>query len=75
MLYTAVNDVKGPVALRYPRGNATGLQLREGFESVPIGKASLSGKATTSLSSPSATWSHILSRQRNCCRTQASMPR
>ncbi len=39
MLYTAVNDVQGPVALRYPRGNATGLQLREGFASVPIGKA------------------------------------
>ncbi len=38
MLYTSVNDVKGPVAMRYPRGSATGKPLRENFESVPIGK-------------------------------------
>jgi 1-deoxy-D-xylulose-5-phosphate synthase len=38
MLYTAVYDVKGPVAMRYPRGSATGKPLREKFESVPIGK-------------------------------------
>jgi 1-deoxy-D-xylulose-5-phosphate synthase len=38
MLYTGIHDIKGPVALRYPRGNATGKPLRKGFQSVPIGK-------------------------------------
>jgi 1-deoxy-D-xylulose-5-phosphate synthase len=38
MLYTAVYDVKGPVAMRYPRGSATGQPLREGFSSVPVGR-------------------------------------
>lgn len=41
MLYTAVHHVKGPVAMRYPRGNATGKPLRDGFEAVPIGKGVL----------------------------------
>lgn len=38
MLYTAVEHVPGPVALRYPRGNGTGKQLREEYETVPVGK-------------------------------------
>jgi len=37
MLYTAV-ELKGPVALRYPRGNGVGLELRGGFEMLPVGK-------------------------------------
>jgi 1-deoxy-D-xylulose-5-phosphate synthase len=38
MLYTALYDVKGPVAIRYPRGNGTGITLRKSFESFAIGK-------------------------------------
>ncbi|MGK9369782.1 1-deoxy-D-xylulose-5-phosphate synthase [Melioribacter sp. Ez-97] len=39
MLYTAVNYKKGPIALRYPRGNALGVELKEGFEEIEIGKS------------------------------------
>ncbi|MGH2566731.1 MAG: transketolase C-terminal domain-containing protein, partial [Bacteroidota bacterium] len=39
MLYTAVEYKKGPIALRYPRGNAQGVSVREGFQTVEIGKA------------------------------------
>ncbi|MBT8382223.1 MAG: 1-deoxy-D-xylulose-5-phosphate synthase, partial [Ignavibacteria bacterium] len=39
MLYTAVEHCKGPVALRYPRGSALGVQLKEGFEKIEIGKS------------------------------------
>ena len=39
MLYTAVEYKKGPIALRYPRGNALGVELKEGFNSIQIGKA------------------------------------
>ena len=41
MLYTALYDVKGPVAIRYPRGNGTGRPLRKNFSSFPIGKAEI----------------------------------
>lgn len=37
MLYTAIEHVRGPVAVRYPRGNAIGLILRADFSPVPIG--------------------------------------
>ena len=37
MLYTAI-EYSGPVALRYPRGNALGVPLREGFQKLEIGK-------------------------------------
>ncbi len=39
MLYTAVEYKKGPIAMRYPRGNALGVQLKEGFNLIEIGKA------------------------------------
>lgn len=39
MLYTAVEYRKGPIALRYPRGNALGVPLRKGFKALEIGKA------------------------------------
>jgi len=39
MLYTAVEYKKGPIALRYPRGNALGVDLKEGFNSIQIGKS------------------------------------
>jgi 1-deoxy-D-xylulose-5-phosphate synthase len=37
MLYTAAEYKGGPIALRYPRGNALGVPLKEGFEKIPIG--------------------------------------
>lgn len=39
MLYTATAYGKGPVALRYPRGNALGVELKPGFDFIEIGKA------------------------------------
>ncbi|MBN1301724.1 MAG: 1-deoxy-D-xylulose-5-phosphate synthase [Melioribacteraceae bacterium] len=39
MLYTAVNYNDGPIALRYPRGNALGVELKKDFTTIPIGKA------------------------------------
>jgi 1-deoxy-D-xylulose-5-phosphate synthase len=39
MLYTAVQYKKGPIALRYPRGSALGVEIKPGFEEIPIGKA------------------------------------
>jgi 1-deoxy-D-xylulose-5-phosphate synthase len=41
MLYTAVEYTKGPIALRYPRGNVIGVPLRIGFEKLHIGKAEI----------------------------------
>ncbi len=37
LLYTALQH-DGPFAVRYPRGAATGMPLRDGFEALPIGK-------------------------------------
>lgn len=39
MLYTAIEYQKGPIALRYPRGNALGVTVTEGFHKLSIGKA------------------------------------
>jgi 1-deoxy-D-xylulose-5-phosphate synthase len=39
MLYTAVRYEKGPIALRYPRGNGVGVPLKKGFDLLPLGKA------------------------------------
>jgi len=41
MLYTAVQHDGGPVALRYPRGNGTGIALKEGFDLIPFGKGEI----------------------------------
>lgn len=38
MLYTAV-ETKGPVAIRYPRGNALGVELKEQFTKLEIGES------------------------------------
>lgn len=40
MLYTAIQH-NGPIAVRYPRGTAIGVQLDENFQSLPIGKAEI----------------------------------
>jgi len=39
MLYTAIKYKNGPVAIRYPRGNAKGVELKDGFEEIQIGKS------------------------------------
>jgi 1-deoxy-D-xylulose-5-phosphate synthase len=39
MLYTAVNYKDGPIVIRYPRGSATGAELKQSFENIEIGKA------------------------------------
>ena len=36
LLYTATRAGK-PFAMRYPRGQATGMDVREGFEEIPLG--------------------------------------
>jgi 1-deoxy-D-xylulose-5-phosphate synthase len=41
MLYTAVKYEKGPIALRYPRGSALGVELKEGFTQLEIGKGEI----------------------------------
>ncbi len=38
MLYTAVYYDKGPIAIRYPRGEGIGVPLRSDFRSIPIGR-------------------------------------
>lgn len=38
MLYTAIKYDNGPIALRYPRGNATGMPMRKEFKQLEIGK-------------------------------------
>jgi 1-deoxy-D-xylulose-5-phosphate synthase len=39
MLFTAVEYKHGPIALRYPRGHALGVPVRNGFQKLEIGKA------------------------------------
>jgi 1-deoxy-D-xylulose-5-phosphate synthase len=39
MLNTAVRYGKGPVALRYPRGSALGVEMKESFSLIEIGKS------------------------------------
>jgi len=41
MLYTAIAAHKGPVAIRYPRGNATGMVLRNGFRTIETGRGEI----------------------------------
>lgn len=41
MLYTAIEYKDGPIALRYPRGSALGVEVHENFEEIPIGKGEI----------------------------------
>ncbi|MBM3162604.1 MAG: 1-deoxy-D-xylulose-5-phosphate synthase [Chlorobi bacterium] len=41
MLYTALYSIDGPVAIRYPRGNGRGIELRKTFMPVESGKGVL----------------------------------
>jgi 1-deoxy-D-xylulose-5-phosphate synthase len=45
MLYTATLYKKGPIALRYPRGNALGVEIKP-FTQIPIGKGEIVAKGT-----------------------------
>ena len=38
LMFTAAQYDDGPIAIRYPRGAATGMDLRPGFEPIEIGK-------------------------------------
>ncbi len=38
MLFTAVEHHKGPAAIRYPRGSALGVPLKNGFDLIELGK-------------------------------------
>ncbi|WP_251551313.1 1-deoxy-D-xylulose-5-phosphate synthase [Neobacillus muris] len=37
MVYTALNYDKGPIAMRFPRGNGVGVPLDENLQAIPIG--------------------------------------
>ncbi|MDD8016781.1 MAG: 1-deoxy-D-xylulose-5-phosphate synthase [Bacteroidota bacterium] len=41
MLFTAVEYQKGPIAIRYPRGNSFGLPLKSSMEKIQIGKSEI----------------------------------
>ena len=41
MMYTSVDYLKGPIAIRYPRGNGTGADLTKPPRLVPIGKGEI----------------------------------
>lgn len=41
MMYTAVNHKQGPIALRYPRGSALGVEIKDHFTELEIGKAEI----------------------------------
>lgn len=41
MLYTAVKYDRGPIALRYPRGNGLGVPLKPDFSALDIGKGEI----------------------------------
>ncbi len=41
MFFTAVNYEKGPVAIRYPRGSALGVEIKNDFDELQIGKSEL----------------------------------
>lgn len=41
MLYTAVYYKDGPIALRYPRGSALGVKLKDSFDPIEIGKSEI----------------------------------
>ncbi|NTV67649.1 MAG: 1-deoxy-D-xylulose-5-phosphate synthase [Chlorobaculum sp.] len=47
MLYTALYEVKGPVAIRYPRGSGSGAVLHKEFTPVPVGKGRVLREGTS----------------------------
>ena len=67
MLFTAVEYKQGPIALRYPRGHALGVPVRDGFQKLEIGKAETvrAGK-DIALLAIGKTGSRMHSRRQNC---------
>ncbi|MHB8580892.1 MAG: 1-deoxy-D-xylulose-5-phosphate synthase [Ignavibacteriaceae bacterium] len=41
MVFTAVKYCDGPVAIRYPRGSALGVDMKDGFDKIEIGKGEI----------------------------------
>jgi 1-deoxy-D-xylulose-5-phosphate synthase len=41
MLYTATINRQGPFAIRYPRGSALGVEIKDGFDAIEIGQSEL----------------------------------
>ncbi len=41
MLFTAIQYKEGPIALRYPRGSALGVPIKNDFDLIPIGKSEI----------------------------------
>ncbi len=41
MIFTAVKYSEGPIAIRYPRGSALGVDMKIGFEKLEIGKGEI----------------------------------
>jgi 1-deoxy-D-xylulose-5-phosphate synthase len=41
MLFTAIQYKEGPIVLRYPRGSALGVPLKDDFDLIPIGKSEI----------------------------------
>ena len=41
MLFTAINYKGGPIAIRYPRGSALGIELKDHFDLIEIGKGEI----------------------------------
>lgn len=39
MLYTATEYKNGPISIRYPRGSSLGVEIKEGFNLIEIGKS------------------------------------
>ncbi len=41
MVYTGVMYMKGPIAMRYPRGNGVGVEIKKEFKALEIGKGEI----------------------------------
>jgi 1-deoxy-D-xylulose-5-phosphate synthase len=41
MLATAIQEIEGPVAIRYPRGSGVGVAMSEPLHSIPVGRAEI----------------------------------
>ena len=46
MMFTAQNQLQGPLAIRYPRGRGIVLNWKKPFKSIPLGKAQCLKKGT-----------------------------
>ena len=63
MLYTATFYKKGPIALRYPRGNAFGVEIKP-FEKIEIGKGEIIEKGNDVVILAIGTMTHMAMKAR-----------